>query len=79
MDQKKIDRILRFIREEMMTANAPGAQGGFGSAGTNEKGNAGYDKVMNHFKPLKRKKPQIIGKGKFPGVRKRWTPKKNES
>ena len=59
MDKKKIDRILRFIREEM-TANAPGAQGGFGSAGTNADGNAGYDKVMNHFKPLKRKKPQII-------------------
>ena len=58
----------------MMTANAPGAQGGFGSAGTNEKGNAGYDKVMNHFKPLRRKK--IIGLG--PGSRKRWM-KKDES
>ena len=77
MDKKKIDRILRFIREEM-TANAPGSQGGFGSAGTNADGNAGYDKVMNHFKPLKRKKPQIIAKGKFPGLRKRWS-KKSES
>ena len=77
MDQKKIDRILRFIREEMV-ANAPGAQGGFGSASDAKGPTAGYDKVMNHFKPLKRKKPQIIGKGKFPGLRKRWS-KKDES
>jgi len=29
-------------------------------------------------KMMKRKRPQIIGKGKFPGLRKRWS-KKNES
>ena len=65
MDQKKIDRILRFIREEMV-ANAPGAQGGFGSASDAKGPTAGFDPVMG--KPQRRKK--IIGLG--PGSRKRW-------
>ena len=72
MNKKTLDKILNYFREEMV-ANAPGAQGGFGSAGTNEKGNAGFDPVMTK-KPLRRKK--IIGLG--PGSRKRWM-KKDES
>jgi hypothetical protein len=28
---EKIDRIIQIIREEMMTANAPSSQGGFGA------------------------------------------------
>ena len=77
MNKKTLDKILNYFREEMV-ANAPGAQGGFGNAGTNAQGNAGFDPAMTK-KPLRRKPPQIIGKGKFPGSRKRWAPKKNES
>ena len=67
MKRKTLDKILKYFREEMV-ANAPGAQGGFGNAGTNEKGNAGFDPPMKK-KPLRRKK--IIGLG--PGSRKRWS------
>jgi len=48
MEKKKLDWIISIIREEMMTANSPGAQGGGGSQtdpkGT--KGLVGFDLVM---------------------------------
>ena len=59
-----------------MTANPPGGQGGYSSTPA-KAGVDGFDAVMTK-KPLRRKPPQIIGKGKFPGLRKRWS-KKNES
>ena len=77
MNKKTLNKILNYFREEMTAANSPGTQGGFGNAGTNAQGNAGCDPAMTK-KPLRRKPPQIIGKGKFPGLRKRWS-KKNAS
>ena len=73
---KPLDKIISIIREEMMTANPPGGQGGFGADSPAKGPRAGFDPVMG--KVMKRKRPQIIGKGKFPGLRKRWS-KKNES
>ena len=76
MERTKLNRIIALIREEMMTANPPGGQGGFGSDSPAKGPRAGFDPLMG--KMMKRKRPQIIGKGKFPGLRKRWS-KKNES
>ena len=76
MERIKLNRIISIIREEMMTANPPGGQGGFGADSPAKGPRAGFDPVMG--KMMKRKSPQIIGKGKFPGLRKRWS-KKNES
>ena len=73
MDQHKLDRILKYFREEMMVANAAGTQGGFGSNSAAKGPTAGFDPVAG--KMQKRKRPQIIGKGKFPGLRKRWSGK----
>ena len=56
----------------MMTANAPGTQGGFGS-NPPKPGVDGFDPKMGTTK--KRKRPQIIAKGKLPGLRKRWSGK----
>jgi len=72
MKQKVLTRIIEFIREEMMTANAPGTQGGFGS-NPPKPGVDGFDPKMGTTK--KRKRPQIIAKGKLPGLRKRWSGK----
>lgn len=69
MEKKKLDWIISIIREEMMTANAPGKGGGGGSQ-TDPKGNqglVGLDPVMGGM--TKRKKSHI----KLPpGSRKRW-------
>ena len=54
-----------------MTANAPGTQGGFGS-NPPKPGVDGFDPKISF---QRRKKPQIIAKGKLPGVRKRWSGK----
>ena len=49
-----LDRIIAIVREEVMTANAPGGSGGF-SGSVDPKGpRAGFDPVMK--KPIKRKK-----------------------
>ena len=73
MERIKLNRIISIIREEMMTANPPGGQGGFGSDSPAKGPRAGFDPVMG--KMMKRKRPEIIGKGKFPGLRKRWSKK----
>ena len=73
MEKKKLDRILDFFREEMMTANPVGGQGGY-SSNPPKPGVAGFDPVMG--KMMKRKKKNYI---KLPaGSRKRWM-KKDES
>ena len=70
----KIDKlifIVRNLREEMgMTTASTAGKAGFGgsSQGFDAGPTAGYDKVVGMVK----RKPQIIGKGKFPGARKRW-------
>ena len=72
MEKKKLNRILEILREEMMTANPVGGQGGY-SSNPPKPGVAGYDPVMG--KMQRRKKKYI----KLPaGSRKRWM-KKDES
>ena len=66
-----LDRIIAIVREEMMTANAPGGQGGFSSSADAKGPVAGYDKPMTN-KPLRKR--YIWTKG----IRKNWK-KKDES
>ena len=73
MPKNKLDKILDILREEMMTANPPGGQGGYSSNPPKE-GFAGFDPLLKG-KMLRRKKKYI----KLPaGSRKRWM-KKDES
>ena len=72
MEKKKLNRILEILREEMMTANPVGGQGGY-SSNPPKPGVAGYDPVMGK---MQRRKKKFI---KLPaGSRKRWM-KKSES
>ena len=72
MERTKLNRIIDIMREEMMTANAPGASGGFGADSPAKGPRAGFSPVMG--KVMKRKK--YI---KLPaGSRKRWM-KQDES
>ena len=77
MEENKLNRIIGILREEMMTANPVGGQGGFGSNPTpasTEKTRAGVDPVIG--KMQRRTKKKYI---KLPaGSRKRWM-KKDES
>jgi hypothetical protein len=64
-----IDRIISIIR----TLKEDGAMGVVASPPTNNisSGNiAKYDPVMSFGR---RRRPTIIGKGKYPGARKRWS------
>jgi len=72
MERNKLNRIISIIREEMMTANAPGGQGGFGADAPAKGPRAGFSPVMG--KVMKRKKYIKLP----PGSRKRWM-KENES
>ncbi len=66
MEKNKLDWIISIIREEMMTANPPGTQGGFSGSSDPKGPTAGFDPVMGL---KKRKGPQIK---LAPGSRKRW-------
>ena len=68
----KIINIVRSLNEEMMTANAPGTSGGFGS-NPSKSGVDGFDPVM---KGTMRRRAPVLGQGKYPGARKRWGLKK---
>ena len=46
MEKKKLDWIISIVREEMMTANAPGASGGFSGSSAAKGPTAGFDPVM---------------------------------
>ena len=61
MKQKVLTKIIDFIREEMMTANAAGTQGGFGS-NPPKQGVDGFDPMLG------KKKKYIY----LRGVRKNW-------
>ena len=54
MERTKLNRIIAIMREEMMTANAPGAPGGFGADSPAKGPRAGFSPVMG--KVMKRKK-----------------------
>lgn len=67
----KIINIIRNLNEEMV-GNAVGQSGGFGSASPATGPTAGFDPVMKG----KIRRRTILGKGKYPGARKRWGLKK---
>ena len=53
MKKEIVNRILKYIKEEMMTGNSPGTQGGF-SKNPPKKGVAGYDTFLKNRKRKKR-------------------------
>ena len=65
----KIINIIRNLNEDMMVANSPGTSGGFGAASNHAGPTAGIGVPMSGM--ISRKKT-ILGKGKYPGARKRW-------
>ena len=62
MKKTKLDRIISFIREEMMTTGSTAGKPGFSSKGDADGPTAGFDPT------LKRKKRYIWTRG----IRKRW-------
>ena len=60
MEKKKLDKIISIVREEMMTANAPGASGGFCADSPAKGPRAGFSPVMCNVR--KRKRPETIGR-----------------
>jgi len=65
----KVDRLIEIVRLLKEEGGMVVGSGGF-TGNADPKGPvAGYDKVMGF---TKRNKPQIIGKGKYPGARTRW-------
>jgi len=64
---KKLEDILKIIREEIAMSVPTNNVGGGKIAGTVE---AGDDPPVR-----KRKKPSILARGKMPGARKRWMQK----
>ena len=67
MEKRKLERIINFIREEMMTTGFTNANKASGPV-------AGFDPLLGKGKVEKRKKYLSLG----PGSRKRWM-KKSES
>ena len=55
MEKKKLDRILGILREEMMTANPVGGQGGY-SSNPPKAGVAGFDPLLG-----KKKRKKTVG------------------
>ena len=69
-----IDRIIKYIRdtklsEEMMTTGSAAGKPGLSGSADAEGPVAGYDKPLGK----KKKEPTILARGKFPGLRKRWS------
>jgi len=73
MNKKALTKIISFIREEMMGTASTAGKPGFSGKADAKGPTAGFDPVMG--KPQKRKRPQILAKGKLPGLRKRWSGK----
>ena len=65
---RRLDKIIKFFREEMMAANAVGSSGGFSSSSPAKGPTAGYDKGLGK----KKKKPQKRYASWGHGSRKRW-------
>ena len=65
MEKRKLNKILSYFREEMMTSGSNPQ--GFSSAANSKGPVAGFDPVMG--KPKKRKKPVFIY---LKGARKNW-------
>jgi len=69
----KIDKLIQTVRYLKEEGGMVVGAGGFTGAADPKGPVAGYDKVMGL---TRRKKPTIIGKGKYPGARKRWSQNK---
>ncbi len=66
MEKRKLERIINFIREEMMTTGSTAGKPGFSSKADDEGPTAGFDPVMG-----KKKKRYIWTRG----IRKNWKTK----
>ena len=73
MNKKALTKIISFIREEMMGTASTAGKPGFSGKADAKGPTAGFDPVIG--KPQRRKRPQILAKGKLPGLRKRWSGK----
>lgn len=71
----KIDKLIQTIRYLREEGGMVVGTGGFTGSADPKGPVAGYDKVMGF---VKRKPPTIIGKGKYPGARKRWKDELNK-
>ena len=60
MENKKLDRIIDIVREEMMTTGSTPGKPGFSSKAAAAGPTAGFDPVIG--KMMKRKRPEIIGR-----------------
>ena len=72
MKKKKLDRIINFIREEMMTTGSTAGKPGFSSKADAEGPTAGFDPLLGK---KKKRKPTPVGRY---GTRRTWM-KKGES
>ena len=72
MKKTKLDRILNFIREEMMTTGSTAGKPGFSSKADAEGPTAGFDPLLGK---KKKRKPTPVGRY---GTRRTWM-KKGES
>ena len=59
MEKTKLDRIINFIREEMMTTASTAGKPGFSSKADADGPTAGYDPVMGK---VKKRKPTPLGR-----------------
>jgi|TARA_X000001036_G_scaffold78048_1_gene69730 hypothetical protein len=59
MEKTKLDRIITFIREEMMTTASTAGKPGFSGKADAEGPTAGYDPVMGK---VKKRKPTPLGR-----------------
>ena len=72
MKKTKLDRILNFIREEMMTTGSTAGKPGFSSKADADGPTAGFDPLLGK---KKKRKPTPVGRY---GTRRTWM-KKGES
>ena len=72
MKKTKLDRIINFIREEMMTTGSTAGKPGFSSKADAEGPTAGFDPLLGK---KKKRKPTPVGRY---GTRRTWM-KKSES
>lgn len=71
MNEKKLERIINFFREEMMTTQSTAGKPGFSGSSDPKGPTAGFDPVMG---VTKRKKYLSLGNGS----RKRWMDQNNK-
>ena len=68
----KIDRLIQTVRTLKEEGGMVVGTGGLTSSANPAGPVAGYNKVMNFAEKTPLTRPTIIGKGNYPGARKRW-------